>query len=232
MANLQKRSAAHATPVSHSRLSRLLPGYLPTWRGLIEHPTAVTTIGALFAAKNSVTSIAPWWNRKAIQFLEKNLHSGDRVFEWGSGGSTVWLIEQGARVTSVEDNTTWVEKVRSSCPQADIRSIPGAATGAIKSDWGGSIDDSRPFYDDYVAAIDEFPDDSFDVVIVDGQCRSECFYRAIPKVKPGGMLILDDSDFRAFAPLKQSLPGWVRVSLAGFKPTRDLRETTFFRRPN
>src|SRR6516162_8093084 len=104
MTNLQEHAAASAKPVWHSRLSHLLPGYLGTWRGLVEHPTAVTTIGALFAAKNPVTSIAPWWNRKAMRFLEKNLHSGDRVFEWGSGGSTVWLIEHEARVTSVEDN--------------------------------------------------------------------------------------------------------------------------------
>ncbi len=232
MASLQEPAAAHAKPVWHARLPRPLPGWLSTWRGLVEHPAAVTTVGALFTARNSATSTGPWWNRKAIQYLEQHLHSGDRVFEWGSGGSTVWLIEHEARVTSVEDNAEWVEKVRSSCPEADIRSIPGAATGAIMSDWGGAIDNSRPFYDDYVAAIDEFPDDSVDVVIVDGQCRSECFYRAVPKVRPGGMLILDDSDVRAFAPLKRSLPGWARVSLAGFKPTRDLRETTFFHRPN
>ena len=191
---------------------------------------ALTTVGAIFSADVAGEAGGPWWNKRAIHYLATHLRPGDRVFEWGSGGSTVWLTEHGAHVTSVEDNQEWVSKVSDRCPEADLRAIPGTATGTIKSP-GGGLGGERLFYDDYVAVIDGFRDGSFAVVIVDGQCRAECFKRAIPKVSPGGMIVLDDSDMRLYAPLKKSLPDWKSVSLAGFKPTRDVRETTFFHRP-
>jgi precorrin-6B methylase 2 len=215
--------------VWHERLPSPLPVWLGTTRRLVQHPTALLTINDLFGARGSG---APWWNRRAIRYLSERLRPGDRVFEWGSGASTVWLIKQDAVVTSIEDDPKWVANVRSSCPEADVRLIEGAATGTTMGYQATMIDSSRPFYDDYVAAIDEFPDDSFDVIIVDGQSRAECVQRAVPKVKPGGLLIIDDSDMRALWPVKRSLPGWKRASLAGFKSTHDLRETTFFRRPN
>ena len=52
------------------------------------------------------------------------------------------------------------------------------------------------------------------------------------KVRPGGLLILDDTDQQQLRRLKKSsLPGWKKVSFTGFKASRDVRETTFFRRP-
>ena len=52
-------------------------------------------------------------------------------------------------------------------------------------------------FKDYAAIIDRFPDDYFDVVQVDGRCRSSCAMHAIPKIKPGGYLIVDDFDLGA-----------------------------------
>ena len=85
---------------------------------------------------------------------------------------------------------------------------------------------------DYVAAIDEFEDGSLDIVIVDGRYRPECLHRGESKVRPGGLLVLDDTDQRQLRRLKKSsLPGWKKVSFTGFKASGDVRETTFFRRP-
>lgn len=226
MINVQ--STSRVRPVWHERLPSPLPSVLGKTRRIAQHPSALLTINDLFGSRSSRS---PWWNRRAIRYLSERLCPGDRVFEWGSGASTVWLIKQGAVVTSIEDDSEWVANVRRDCPEADIRLIQGAASGTIMGYEPALIDRSRPYYDNYVGAIDEFPDDSFDVIIVDGQSRPECFQRALTKVKPGGLLIIDDSDLRVFWPVKRSLPGWKRVSLAGFKSTKDLRETTFFHRP-
>jgi predicted O-methyltransferase YrrM len=116
-------------------------------------------------------------------------------------------------VTSVEHDPDWVSKVRVRRPAADVRAVPENAR-------------------DYAAAIDEFGGGSFDVVIVDGRYRAECLHRGSSRVRPGGLLVLDDTDQRQLARLKKSsLPGWKTVSFTGFKATRDVRETTFFRRP-
>jgi SAM-dependent methyltransferase len=198
-------------------LFRRLPPLLQRWventRTLILHPTAIATIGVVFRRNLDADAGVPWWNDRAIRYLTAHLRPGDLVFEWGSGSSTVWLSDHGAKVTSVEHNPDWVAKVTERCPAADIRAIPENAQ-------------------DYVAAINEFGDDSFDIVIVDGLHRADCLRRGASKVKPGGLLILDDTDRPQLTRLRKSaLPGWKKASFTGFKATTDVRETTFFRRP-
>lgn len=200
-------------------------------RRLIQHPTALATAGTLFRSDVAAEAGGPWWNERAIRYLGSCVRRGDRVFEWGSGGSTVWLVGQGARVTSVEHDPQWVAKVEGHCPEADVRTIRGTATGTLATEWPALTDEGNRYFDDYVAAIDEFADENFDVVIVDGMCRAACLRRGAPKVRPGGVIVLDDSDMGRYQGLKKSLPGWKRISRAGFKPTGDLRETTFFHRP-
>jgi len=192
---------------------------------------AVTTIGSIARRHAAEEVSAPWWNRRAVRYLSQRLRPGDRVFEWGSGGSTVWLIRQGAKVTSVEHDPDWSAKVTARCPTADIRTIPGATAGRFRSE-RHLRDKGQHFFDDYIAAIDPVRDESLDVLVVDGLCRIDCLRRGAPKVKPGGILVLDDSDFGFLAPAVRVLPGWRPVSLSGFKTsTRDFRDTTFFHRP-
>lgn len=174
---------------------------------------ALTTIGAVFRGNLAADAGMPWWNDRAISYLAQHLRSGDRVFEWGSGASTVWLAAHGAQVTSVEHDLDWVSKVSMRCPTATVRAVPENASK-------------------YVEVIDEFGDGTFDVVIVDGTHRAECLHRGASKVRPGGLLVLDDTDMRQLARLKKSvLPEWKRMSFTGFKATGDVRETTFFRCP-
>ena len=46
----------------------------------------------------------------------------------------------------------------------------------------------------YAQAIDAFPDRYFDLVVVDGRARPSCILHARDKVKPGGILLLDQSE--------------------------------------
>ena len=48
-------------------------------------------------------------------------------------------------------------------------------------------------------AICDEPDASLDLVVVDGRARVECARRAMPKVKPGGLLLLDDTSRERYA---------------------------------
>jgi hypothetical protein len=195
------------------RLPQPLPQWVANTRTLIQHPRALTTIGVIFRPNMEADSGAPWWNDRAIRYITEQLRPGDQVFEWGSGASTIWLCDHGAKVISIEHDADWVEKVTSRCPTADIRAIPGSA-------------------EDYIGAIGEFADGSFDIVIVDGLYRPECLRRGASKVKPGGLLILDDTDQAQLARVRKTeLPQWKKVSFTGFKASKDIRQTTFFRRP-
>lgn len=200
---------------------------------LARHPEAVASIGTVFRHDPAVGVDAPWWNRRAVAYLDSQLRPGQRVLEWGSGGSTAWLAARGARVTSVEHDPGWAAQVMARCPGADVRAIPAAAAGTIGEPFHlNDLRDPRErFFDDYVAVIGEFPDRSLDIVIVDGMCRAECFRRAAPKVRPGGLLVSDDSDMPPYRRLGDLVPGWEKTAFAGFKPSKDLRQTSFFRRP-
>jgi hypothetical protein len=71
----------------------------------------------------------------------------------------------------------------------------------------------------YVSQIDAFPDGSFDVVLVDGQARPSCIKHAYPKVKPGGMLILDNADVPEYlAQTRQFLAGFEAHHFYGIGP--------------
>ena len=223
-----------------NRVATSLPPALATalknaWR-VIRHPLILTTVGEVGRLSATEELETPWWNRRAISYLSRHLRPGDRAFEWGSGGSTVWLARRGVSVTSIEHDPEWVKKVIDRCPTAVVRLIPGTTQGQLRAEPHHRNafkleDKGQYFFDDYLAAIDTFEERSLDIVIVDGMCRTECVRRGAPKVKPGGVLVVDDTDYRFVDPEKL-LPGWQAVRLWGFKSTRDLRETTFFHRPN
>jgi hypothetical protein len=82
----------------------------------------------------------------------------------------------------------------------------------------------------YVSQIDEFPDDYFDIVIVDGQARSAFIAHRYTKVKSGGMLILDNSDIPHYLKRTQHyLHGFRRHSFYGIAPiTGVVNETIIF----
>jgi predicted O-methyltransferase YrrM len=79
---------------------------------------------------------------------------------------------------------------------------------------GHGIDHNTAFRK-YAAAILGYPDESFDLVFVDGEasCRDWCIANALPKIKPGGYLLLDDSDW------PQNVPDWEKQDFVA----RDLK---------
>ena len=139
----------------------------------------------------------PWWTFEAGErvdlFLASRPHA--RVFEWGSGASTVWLSRRAGSVTSVEHDAGWARQVEPLLPgHARLHVVePVPATGAphqqlsVKSGFEG-LD-----FADYVAALDD-TSGLFDLVVVDGRARNACFHRAVTRLAPSGVLVFDNVD--------------------------------------
>lgn len=130
----------------------------------------------------------------AIRFLDAALPRGGIGLEWGSGRSTRWFARRLRRLVAVEHDTTWYNDVREQLERAaldnvDYRLIP----------LEHSIDEpTRPLYDPmprYVSFVDEFPDGHFDFIEVDGHYRQACVVKGLPKLKPGGLLLVDDTNW-------------------------------------
>ncbi len=142
----------------------------------------------------------PWWtftaSAEVADFLSKRPQA--RVFEWGSGSSTVWLAQRSASVTSIESDAGWAQRVSRSVPghvTLVTPTIPRASkdTLVLSKRWGYR---SRDF-SAYVSAIDAIPGD-FDLIVIDGRAREACFARALPRLAAGGTIVFDNTNRRRY----------------------------------
>lgn len=170
---------------------------------------------------------SPWWPYSAIDWVGAALPQHPRVFEFGGGGSTLWLEDQGAAVTVVEHDEHWHHQLAPLLGTGTrLLFRPTTASGAITSVAAPG------YFDSYVNAIEEEADNSLDLVIVDGRARVECARQAKSKVKPGGLLLFDDTDRPRYQPAIDMLSSWERHDFAGVKPgQRHPAQTSAWKRP-
>ena len=57
----------------------------------------------------------------------------------------------------------------------------------------------------YVGAMDE-TDEIFDLIVIDGRCRKQCMKRAVAHLKPGGAILLDNTDMRRYRDIAPTQP--------------------------
>ncbi len=141
----------------------------------------------------------PWWTFDSADLVAAWLgeHPGARVFEWGSGASTVWLAARAGSVHSVEHHAAWAEVLAPRLPDnVDLRVVEAVttATPAVPSAKPGH---AGMDFADYVAAIDDVPGE-FDVVVIDGRAREACLLRALERLAPGGIIVFDNVDRKRY----------------------------------
>lgn len=131
----------------------------------------------------------PWYSYAAIDFLQEHLKPDMNVFEYGSGGSTVFFARRTARVFCVEDNAEWKEKVDSVLHEHGLENVQ-----IIHHPF--DVWDAEAFsHSAYLAAASS---GGYDVIAVDGSeagvpLRPLCFKLAEHHIRPGGIIIVDDS---------------------------------------
>jgi Methyltransferase domain len=117
--------------------------------------------------------VQPWITLNAFRFLRSRVSPKDRVFEWSCGMSTLWFERHCGEVYAVEDNRQWHERIRRRVTKAKVSFLSGT---------------------DYVHAIEAHPPKSFDLISIDGSSRLACFELAHEYLKPGGILLIDNTD--------------------------------------
>jgi predicted O-methyltransferase YrrM len=128
----------------------------------------------------------PWIGRSTVAFLRMWLRKTDCGLEWGSGRSTLWFGHHVGHLLSVEHDPVWAERVRTMLREAGLtervdyrlcEAGPGSTPGTMPS---------------YLRVADELAPESLDFCLVDGALREQCARAAIAKLKPGGLLIVDN----------------------------------------
>jgi hypothetical protein len=135
----------------------------------------------------------PWMCPGTVDFCEKHLSRSMSVLEFGSGRSTVWFAQRAGNLISIEHNSVWYQLVKKKIETANLTNVDLRWIPLDHS----LTEPEREFYEkcpDCVAVLDEFPDASFDLIIVDGHYRTNCTRKCLSKIKPGGYLLLDDAN--------------------------------------
>lgn len=144
----------------------------------------------------------PWFVMGSITYLEDAFLEdpyGDltfKAFEWGCGGSTLWLSQRTESVVTLEHDKEWVEQTQAELDKYGIQNVELVL---------------RELDRGYVEYIDRFPDEFFDLIMVDGRRRSDCLGHAIPKLKCGGALVLDNSERAQYQKAMGPLEHWLRL---------------------
>jgi predicted O-methyltransferase YrrM len=153
---------------------------------------------------------APWLTPASIGLLEGLLSPDDQGAEFGSGRSTLWFADRVAALTSVEHDGQWYEKV----------------TAGLKDRGHGHVDyvlapDDQPAehggMSSYARVALSFPDSALDFALVDGQHRDYVTHFIMPKLRPGGMLIIDNVQW--YLPCESKAPASRTAALG---PATDL----------
>lgn len=169
-------------------------GYFRSWRRALR-------------GRTPLEDARPWITFAAIDYLEERVPRGARVFEYGGGGSTLFFLRRGATVVTTEHDADWFHRIVQAVQreQADTRSVirlapPEDRQGAVgdpaaPNDFVSSAPEyAGQCFERYVRTIEAYDDGAFDVVLIDGRSRPACLRLAAPKVRPGGLLVLDNSD--------------------------------------
>jgi len=118
----------------------------------------------------------PWISYSAIHFLAERVSADMNILEYGSGNSTLWWSNRVLKVTSVEHDPIWHEKVSKGLPQ-NVNYI------------------FRPLDDtDSYECSAQHTNELYDIIVVDGRRRVECIKQSISCLTPNGVIILDNSD--------------------------------------
>ena len=181
--------------------------------------TAQDWLDAFYALATAILRVAFGYHPRlplialpATRFLRQNLQPKMKVFEWGSGMSTLWYEGHCAEIHSVEDQYEWYRRVQVGTRRATVYYLKDRA---------------------YVDKIREFPDGYFDLISIDGGARLACLEAALEK---GGApwLLLDDTDspdLSVVVSRVSGLSGWEPHRFTGFSPGQFyVQETTILRR--
>lgn len=176
---------------------------------------------ARFRARVGRVPERPWIVPAAVGWLGRRVSGDWSVLELGSGRSTVWLAARAGTVISFEDNEFWFERAKERIAEkglqnVELRHLP---------------------IEHFAAEAASLPGESFDLVMVDflespQATRVEAVRSARSKVRPGGYLLLDDSDRPGYAEAYELLAGWRERRFTGVKDEYPfVCETAIFRRP-
>jgi len=159
----------------------------------------------------------PWMTYPAIEFLQEKIKPGHEIFEFGCGASTLFFAKKEAKVTSLETNAKWLETISHMLTARSLQAEITLMTDGLENN-----------------LYENFPKNSekkFDFIIIDSLKRFECAKHCLTAIKPGGTIILDDSERPNYKKIFDffAAQNFTEKNFIGIEPGRlRLKKTTIF----
>jgi precorrin-6B methylase 2 len=199
----------------------------------------IQTVNAPRLKTAPLGNIYPWFSFPSLDYLNKHISSDMQVLEFGCGYSTIWWAQRVSRVTSIERSTHWISEVSQALSKhamVNVELIPFSEfTGTTEEEIQAEAEPIAlaPIVQRYVSA-GRGKAELYDVVVIDDVFRNEVAAAAIPRLKPGGMLVLDDSERPRYSLTFDLLKrmGWSFASFHGATPYHfHEKSTTIWHKP-
>ncbi len=157
----------------------------------------------------------PWFSYPALHFLESCLTKNMKIFEFGSGNSTLYFAKRCKSVVSFENKEEWVFRTKKLTK---------------------NLENVEVFWRDGVSYFQPETEEKFDVVVVDGLHRNECCESAVMLLREGGVIILDNAERAEYDAGEKFLLGlgFKRLGFFGLAPLNHYAQDTsiFYREGN
>ena len=162
----------------------------------------------LFSAVDKNGKPIPWYTYPAIEYLSQFKYTEMKVFEYGSGNSSLFWAERCHSIISVEHNKEWFDQINKTTLPNQIILLAEDKESYIKS-----LEESGEI---------------FDLIIIDGIHRQDCARNIAGHLnKEGGIVILDNSDwYAATAKYLRETFDFIQVDFHGFSPINAYTLTT------
>jgi hypothetical protein len=167
---------------------------------------------ARLASINAAGEPVPWFTYPAIEYLSWLDLSGKTLFEYGCGNSTRYWGRHAAQVVSVEHVREFFELIKPTLPancELTLRLPAEVYVGSL-------------------AAYSTRNGRGFDVIVIDGHSRVRCAEHSADYLAPGGLIILDNSDWFPEAAAHLRRADLIEVPFTGFAPIVDVTSMTSF----
>jgi len=162
-------------------------------------------------AQHTIYSDTPWFHPDSVEYLSNLIQPEWSILETGSGSSTIWFAKRAKKVISFEHSEKWYDRVKElievkGIKNVDLRLLPGYPKRGI---WG-------------------FKEYEFDFISIDGKIDSRV--RSVRDarlfLKPGGYLLLDNTEYEKYAEAITLLDSWESVVFGDSEG-----QTTIWRKP-
>jgi hypothetical protein len=115
-----------------------------------------------------------------------------KIFETGSGGSSLFFLDRCRKLVSLEHDKKWIKKMNLLNTKVSINK---SWTLIHRNLHSNSQSSSSP----YLEYLDTLENSTFDLVSIDGRLRSQSLKILSIKIKSGGYILLDNSDRKEYS---------------------------------